>query len=97
MCARPQRSSAIGNFSRVPNGGLIVTGSSLALVHRDLILKLAARHRLRPPITNLFSRLPAACCRTVQIWLPNTERLVHRSYPQRREANRSPGANTDEI
>ena len=33
-------------FARNPNGGLIVTGSALAVVHRDLIITLAARLRL---------------------------------------------------
>jgi putative ABC transport system substrate-binding protein len=33
-------------FSRVPNGGLIVTPSGLAIVHRELIVTLAARYRL---------------------------------------------------
>ena len=33
-------------FAREPNGGLIVTGSALATAHRDLIIALAARHRL---------------------------------------------------
>jgi len=33
-------------FVRNPNGGLIVTGSALAIVHRDLIIALAARLRL---------------------------------------------------
>jgi putative ABC transport system substrate-binding protein len=33
-------------FARSPNGGLIVTGSSLAVFHRELIIALAARHRL---------------------------------------------------
>jgi putative tryptophan/tyrosine transport system substrate-binding protein len=33
-------------FAGNPNGGLIVTGSSLAVMHRDLIIALAARHRL---------------------------------------------------
>jgi putative tryptophan/tyrosine transport system substrate-binding protein len=37
---------AITAFARSPNGGLIVTGSTLASVHRDLIVTLAARHRL---------------------------------------------------
>jgi putative ABC transport system substrate-binding protein len=37
---------AIPAFARSPNGGLIVTGSTLASVHRDLIVTLAARHRL---------------------------------------------------
>ena len=33
-------------FARSSNGGLIVTGSALAVHHRDLIITLAARHRL---------------------------------------------------
>ena len=33
-------------FARESNGGLIVTGSALAVVHRDLIIMLAARHKL---------------------------------------------------
>jgi putative tryptophan/tyrosine transport system substrate-binding protein len=37
---------AVGTFARTPGGGLIVTGSSLAVVHRDLIVTLAARHKL---------------------------------------------------
>ena len=37
---------AVTAFARRPNGGLIVTGSALAVVRRDLIIGLAARHRL---------------------------------------------------
>jgi ABC-type uncharacterized transport system substrate-binding protein len=37
---------AVAAFARTPNGGLIVTGSGLAVVHRDLIITLAARHKL---------------------------------------------------
>jgi putative tryptophan/tyrosine transport system substrate-binding protein len=37
---------AITAFARSPNGGLIVTGSTLAAIHRDLIVTLAARHKL---------------------------------------------------
>jgi putative ABC transport system substrate-binding protein len=37
---------ALAAFARSPNGGLIVTASSLAIVHRELIITLAARHRL---------------------------------------------------
>jgi putative tryptophan/tyrosine transport system substrate-binding protein len=33
-------------FARSSNGGLIVTGSGLAVVHRNLIITLAARHNL---------------------------------------------------
>ena len=38
--------SAIGVFAQQPNGGLIILGSALASVHRDLIIKLATQHRL---------------------------------------------------
>ena len=37
---------AVAAFVRSPNGGLIVTASGPAAPHRDLILKLAARHKL---------------------------------------------------
>jgi putative ABC transport system substrate-binding protein len=37
---------AITAFARSSNGGLIVTGSTLAAVHRDLIITLAIRHKL---------------------------------------------------
>jgi putative ABC transport system substrate-binding protein len=37
---------AITAFARSPNGGLIVTGSAPAAIHRDLIVALAARHKL---------------------------------------------------
>jgi putative tryptophan/tyrosine transport system substrate-binding protein len=37
---------AITAFARSSNNGLIVTGSPLTAVHRDLIIALAARHRL---------------------------------------------------
>ena len=37
---------AITDFAHTANGGLIVTASPAALVHRKLIISLAARHRL---------------------------------------------------
>jgi putative ABC transport system substrate-binding protein len=37
---------AIAVFARLSNGGLIVTASGLSVVHRDLIIALAARHKL---------------------------------------------------
>jgi putative ABC transport system substrate-binding protein len=37
---------AVTAFARGSNGGLIVTGSSLTLFHRDLIVALAARYKL---------------------------------------------------
>jgi putative tryptophan/tyrosine transport system substrate-binding protein len=38
--------NAVMDFARLPKGGLVVTGSAPAAVHRDLIIMLAARHRL---------------------------------------------------
>ena len=37
---------AVAAFARSPNGGLIVTGSALTILHRDLIVALAVRHQL---------------------------------------------------
>ena len=37
---------AITAFAPSPNGGLIITGSTLVVVHRNLIVTLAARHKL---------------------------------------------------
>jgi ABC-type uncharacterized transport system substrate-binding protein len=37
---------AIAAFARASNSGLIVTGSALAIIHRNLIVTLAARHKL---------------------------------------------------
>ena len=37
---------AVAAFARGSNGGLIVTGSAMALVHRNLIIRLAARYKL---------------------------------------------------
>jgi putative ABC transport system substrate-binding protein len=36
----------ITRFASSPNGGLILTGSALAVVHHDLIIALAAQHKL---------------------------------------------------
>jgi putative ABC transport system substrate-binding protein len=36
---------AVADFARIGNGGLIVTGSTLASVHRDPIVAAAARHK----------------------------------------------------
>ena len=51
---------AVAAFARSSNGGLIVTGSALAVVHRDLIVALAARHKLPAIYTNATSSPAAA-------------------------------------
>ena len=42
----PEIESAVAAFAREPNGGLIVVVSAGSLTHRDLIVTLAAQHRL---------------------------------------------------
>ena len=37
---------SLADFARRPNGGLILTGSALAVIHRNLTIALAAQHRL---------------------------------------------------
>jgi ABC-type uncharacterized transport system substrate-binding protein len=48
---------AVAAFARSPNGGLIVTGGGPTALHRDLIVTLAARHKL-PAVYN--ERSPVA-------------------------------------
>ncbi|HEX4827819.1 MAG TPA: ABC transporter substrate-binding protein, partial [Xanthobacteraceae bacterium] len=42
----PGIEGAVMEFARSPNGGLIVLGSAVTVLHRDLIIALAARHAL---------------------------------------------------
>ena len=51
LALRPQLAGGeiergVAAFAREPNGGLIVTASSGAVLHSELIIMLAARHRL---------------------------------------------------
>jgi putative ABC transport system substrate-binding protein len=43
---------AVTSFARTPNGGLIVTSSTAAAVHRELIVTLAGRHHLPAVYSN---------------------------------------------
>jgi putative ABC transport system substrate-binding protein len=45
---------AFAAFARSPNGGLIVTSSTLAFVHRELIITLAVRHKLPAVYNNRY-------------------------------------------
>jgi putative ABC transport system substrate-binding protein len=42
----PEIERAVAAFARQPNGGLIVTASGVATRHRNLVIALAARHKL---------------------------------------------------
>jgi putative ABC transport system substrate-binding protein len=43
---------AIADFARSPNGGLIVAAGGRTLLHRELIISLAARHKLPAVYSN---------------------------------------------
>jgi putative ABC transport system substrate-binding protein len=45
---------AVAAFVRSPNGGMILTASTLAVIHRELIITLAARYRLPVVYWNRF-------------------------------------------
>jgi putative ABC transport system substrate-binding protein len=50
----PEIERAVAAFARSANGGLIVTASALATVHRHLIITLAARHKLPAVYPNRY-------------------------------------------
>ena len=90
---------AVAAFARSPNGGLIVTASGLAALHRDLIVTLAARHKL-PAV--YFERFFVAAGGLIS-YGPDSDRPVpargrlRRSHPQGREAGRPAGAGADQV
>jgi putative ABC transport system substrate-binding protein len=49
---------SIGSFARVPDGGLVVLPDTTTLLHRDLVVALAAQHRL--PAVYAFRSIVAA-------------------------------------
>ena len=95
----PEIERGVAAFARSGNGGLIVTGSPLSLIHRDLIIALAARHKLptvyfiRAFVTGggLISYGPDLADQ-----VPARGRLC-RSHPQGREAGRPSGAGADQV
>ena len=46
---------AVAAFARAANGGLVVTGSAAATTHRELIIALAARHKLPAVYASRFN------------------------------------------
>ncbi len=46
---------AVAAFARSANGGMVVTGSATATIHRELIITLAARHKLPTFYTDRFA------------------------------------------
>jgi hypothetical protein len=74
---------SVESFARSANGGLIPVSSAAAVRHRDLIIDLAARYKLRRCTGSLLRH----CCRPDVLWarslgpVPASGRLCS-SYPQ---------------
>src|SRR6185436_10423769 len=48
----PDIERAIATFARAPNGGMVVPAGGRTLLHRELIIALAARHKLPAVYSN---------------------------------------------
>ena len=86
---------AVEAFARSSTGGLIMTPSPFAVVPRDLIIALAARHNL-PSVYFDRSFVTAG---GLMSYGPDILDLYQRaaSYPERREAERSSGTGAGEV
>ena len=96
---RAEMERAVSTFAGLPNGGLVVTAGPLSTLHQNLIITLAARHKLPSvyPLSFLCHRR-----RTDLVWAkfrrPGSEHSrLRRPYPQRRKTRRSPCANADQV
>ena len=95
----PEIERALVSFAAGSNGGLIVTSSPSAARHRDLIVRLAARHRVpavysfRYYVTDggLMSYGPDPIDPLRRV------RGLHRPHTQGRETRRPAGSGTDQI
>jgi ABC-type uncharacterized transport system substrate-binding protein len=90
---------AVATFAREPNGGMIVVVSAASLDHRDLIVGLAARHRLPTGlcVSHLRHRRRADHLWTRHRQPVSARRRLCRSYPQGREARQSGGTGTHQA
>jgi hypothetical protein len=84
---------AVMTFAQTSNGGLIGTGSALAVIHRQLIVTLTPGISC-PLFTSNVSLSPTAA--SSPMGLACCGRL-RRSNPQGREASRSSGSSFDQI
>jgi putative tryptophan/tyrosine transport system substrate-binding protein len=89
---------SIPEFARAANGGLILTAGTLGIRHRDLIVRLAARHVCRRSIPTASSPLgrPDVLRDRFKRHVP-ARGCLHRSYPQGREGGRPAGSGADKV
>ena len=87
----------VAEFARGSDSGLIVTSSPSAALHRDLIVTLAARHRL-PAV--YYQRVVCTAAVDLMDLTSSTSTArgrLRRSHPQGRETRRSSSPGTDQV
>ena len=90
--------SAVTTFARSPNGGLIVTASTSAITHRELISTLAARHRLPAVYPFRFFVIEGGLISYGPDSIdPYARGRLRPPRPQGREAGRSTSPGADQI
>src|SRR5215467_9078820 len=90
---------AITTFARASDSGLVVTASALAIRHRDLIVTLAARHKIARGLSLPLlrhRRRPDLLWARFNRPVPPRGRL-RRPHPQGRESGRPAGAGANEV
>src|SRR5215467_4673576 len=89
---------AISALAGEPNGGLIVALGARVLLHRNLVVTLAARHRLPAVYPD---RAFVAAGGLISYGSDQVDQMrrgrLRRSHSQGREAGRSPGASADKV
>jgi putative ABC transport system substrate-binding protein len=89
---------SIAAFARSENGGVIVVGpTSSVQPHRNLIIALAARHRLPAVYSGTAWSKAGGLISYGPNALDQYRRRLRRSHPQRREARRPARAGADEV
>src|SRR5215470_4217163 len=88
---------AVVALARAPNAGLIVVGSPAGVVHRDLIITLAARHRLPAVYPFPYFAHSGALIAYGPDLVPPFRRAAGYVDRMRREADRPAGAGPDEV
>ena len=96
---RAEMERAVSAFAGLPNGGLVVTAGPLSTLHQNLIITLAARHKL--PSVYPF-RFFATAGGLIVVWAkfrrPSSgHSRLRRPYSERRKTRRSPCANADQV
>jgi hypothetical protein len=90
---------SIASFAQAPNGGLLVPPGLTAVLHRDLIIELAARHRL-PAVYQARFWVAAGGLMSYggrPRYRTSAGGLLRRPHPARRRSSGPSGAGADQV